>query len=136
MSDENAITEESFHEALTAVCTSLAERADAERRKEKPWAELWDASEGGLRSLLSEAQHQMSGPVHSVCDIIKQRFGIKRISGKLYDLLKALPFAMWDVRQHISDTQGMSCCADKAREAYYQEVLAEINRIKGEENGG
>lgn len=135
MSDEAKTGEESFHEALTAVCTSLAERADAERRKEQPWAELWDASEGGLRSLLSEAEHQMMGPVLNLCDIIKKRFGIKRISGRLYDLLKALPFAMWSVRHHIDKTQGMSCCADKARQAYYQEVLEEIDRIKGEEHG-
>lgn len=126
---------ESFHEALDAVCTSLAERADAERRKEKPWAELWEASEGGLRSLLSEAEHQMMGPVLNLCDIIKKRFGIKKVSGKLYDLLKALPLAMWDVRYYIEKTQGTSCCADKARQTYYEEVLAEINRIKGEESG-
>jgi hypothetical protein len=136
MSEETSITKESFHEALTAVVTSIADRADAEMQKEKPWAELWEASEGGLRSLLSEADHQMKGPVFALCDIIKKRFGIKKISGKLYDLFKALPFAMWEVREHISNTQGMSCCADKAREAYYQEVLEEINRIKGEENGG
>ena len=142
MSEETPVKEEDFHEALTSVITSIADRADAEMRKEKPFAELWEASEGGLRSLLSEAEHQMMGPVFGLCDIIKQRFGIKKISGKLYDLLKALPFAeiklhrMWKVREHIDDTQGMSCCMDKTREVYYQEVLEEINRIKGEQNGG
>ena len=52
----------------------------------------------------------------------------------MYDLCKALPFAMNKLRNEIDKTQGMMCCADKARQVYYEEVLSEINRIKEEDD--
>ncbi len=126
------ISDEEFEKALHEVVTSLAERADAERAKEKPYQDLFAASQNGLKSLLSKTSDQMSHIAHSTTDIIRKQFKINTVSKKLFDLIKALPFAMWDLRCYI-DTQEMGCCADKARDIYYQEVLAEIQRIQKKE---
>ena len=106
-------TEAEFSLALHEVVTSLAQRADEERRKEDGFKAMWEASEKGLRSLISEAYHQMTRISLGLGDAIEERFKVN-ISKKLWDLIRALPFAMGEVRGHISDAQGMSCCADKA----------------------
>lgn len=124
------MAEQSLEQALAEVIGGLLARADAEREKSESYKNLWDASENNLRSLLSEAHHQMMEPIMSVCKVIEEKFEV-RISDKLYDLIKLLPVAMSELREHITEKEGHSCCADKTREIYYQEVLAEINRLKG-----
>lgn len=122
--------DEAFGKALEEVCNGILQRADAKRRETDAWKNLWAASEHDLRSLLSEADHQTGSIILALADVVQKRFGLKHLSDKLYNLLKALPFAMWNVRERINDTQGLSCCADKARQVYYEEVLAEIQRIQ------
>jgi len=119
-----------FGKALEEVCDTITRRAEARFRGTDAWKSLWAASEHGLQSLLSEADHQTGSTILVLADVIKQKFGLTHLSDKLYNLLKALPFAMWHVREKISDAQGNSCCADKARLVYYEEVLAEIQRIQ------
>lgn len=127
---ENTISDTEFGKALDQVLTGLVERSRAEAQKTEPWKQLFTASEQGLQGLLSEASHQCNSVILNLSDLIKQKFGLARISPRLYDLLKALPFAMNQLRDTIQDEQGLLCCADKARRAYYEEVLAEIERLK------
>ena len=123
--------DEDFNKALEEVIGSIMERADAERAKEKPYQDMWAASEQGLKSLIDEAHNQCSHVIIGLCDVIKKKFNI-RMTNKLYDLLKALPFAWKKVEKTIIDKEGHSCCIDKTRFLYYQEVLAEIKRIQEE----
>lgn len=124
---------ESLLEALENVCNSIVKRANEESKKSEPWKELFDASEQGLISLLNKADMQMMETVLSTATIITDKFGI-RCSDKLFDLLKALPFVMNRVTNEIEKQQGMSCCADKARRVYYEEVLSEIERLRNGTN--
>lgn len=128
MSEEN-FTDEDFTKSLDTVVMGIVERSRAEQRAEKPWATLWESSEQGLERLLSSAEQQMSEVVLNLSDVIETKFGIK-CSRKLYNLLKALPFAFSAVRNTIEKEQSHVCCADKTRKVYYEEVLAEINAIK------
>jgi hypothetical protein len=130
------ISEAEFGQALGEVITGLAARFDEQRRQSDPWKELFAASEGGLRGLLSEAQHKTNSIILDLSSVIQEKFGLKRTSRKLYDLLKALPFAMNQLRDHIQTEDSHSCCADKARMIYYEEVLAEIKRIQAEQDNG
>jgi hypothetical protein len=126
----SAEANEEFGKALEDVIGGILARADVERRGTQAWKDLWGASEQGLQSLLSEADHQTSSTIITLGRVIEQRFGLKHLSDKLYNLLKALPFAMNYVRDKINDEQGLSCCADKARRVYYEEVLAEIKHCQ------
>lgn len=119
-----------FGNALKDVFSFILKRAEDERKQTEPWKQLFVASEHGLAGILDNAEHQMMAPVLSLCDIIQEKFGIPRISDKLFQLLQALPFAMNAVTKSIEDTQGRACSADKARRVYYEEVLAEIELIK------
>lgn len=128
--DIEPISDAEFGVALREVMVGLFGRAEVERRATEPWKDLFKASEDGLESLLSAAASQANIVIMSLADVIKTKFGIARVSPKLYGLLKALPFAMNELRDQIDEREGMTCCADKARYAYYLEVLAEIDRIK------
>lgn len=125
------MAEETFEQELTTVITSLCDRAKEERQKEKPWQDLFAASEEGLMSVLSEAHRQMKRTILDSAFLIEKKFNIK-ISNRLFYLLQALPCAMHDLRENLTKEEGISCCADKTRRIYYEEVLAEINRIKEE----
>jgi hypothetical protein len=129
----SAPAQDEFGKALSDVIGGIVKRAEAERQKSAPWKDLYTASEDGLYPLLSEANHQTSSIILGLSDIIQEKFGLKRTSHKLYDLLKALPFAMNKVRDEIEQSQGRGSCADKARQVYYEEVLEEIRRIQQEE---
>lgn len=124
------IAEDAFGKVLEEVCCGILQRAEHDRRQTDSWKNLWAASEHDLKGLLSEASDQTGSIILNLCSVIQERFGIKHLSDKLYNLLKALPFAMNHVRDKINDEQGLSCCADKARLVYYEEVLAEIQRIQ------
>jgi hypothetical protein len=118
-----------FETALHDVIGGIVERSRQEMKKEKPWPDLWKDSEHGLESLLSSACWDMQKTILALADVIQEKFQIK-CSNRLCDLLQALPFAMDVVKETINREQGHVCCADKARNVYYEEVLAEINRIK------
>lgn len=123
------MAEENFEQALDSVLTSIVDRARTENKQEDAWKELFEASEQGLQGLLSKASDQSNHVLGNAIHVIEERFQIKA-SSRLCDLVKALPFAMWKIRCKIEKEQGSSCCADKARRSYYEEVLAEINKIK------
>ena len=124
-------TEETFNEALGEVINSMVNRFRKERQQSEPWKDLFKASEKGLLQLLSNANHQIGSIILDVSDMIEEKFNIK-VSKKLYDLIKALPFAMWELRTNIQNEDGSCCCADKARQIYYEEVLAEIKKLQNE----
>lgn len=124
---------EDFDKSLTQILTSLSNRANEGRRGTDSWKFMFEKSEQGLRGLLSEAQRQSMTIILNLTKVIEERYQIV-CSAKLYDLCKALPFAMNKLRNEIDETQGMMCCADKARQVYYEEVLSEINRIKEEDD--
>ena len=123
------VAQEEFGKALEDVFSHILQRADEERKQSEPWKQLFASSEKGLQGLLSEANNQMMKIALNTTHAIEEKFGIK-CTDKLFNLVKALPFAMNYVRDKIDDEQGMSCCADKARRVYYEEVLDEINKIK------
>jgi hypothetical protein len=124
------MNEPDFETALDSVVSNLLAQAAIDNRASPAWKDLWTASEQGLSSLLSEAESQTKSILIKVCDVIKDRFGIPSVSPRLFKLIKALPFAMWEVREYISEEQGHSCCADKARQVYYEKVLEEIKLIQ------
>ena len=128
--------EEAFGNALQSVCDGILSRADEERKKTEPWKQLFAASEGGLRGILSDSSRQMMTIALNTHAMIKEKFHLDHSSPKLFNLVKALCFAMNHVRNEIDDSQGMSCCADKARQVYYEEVLAEIKAIQEETTSG
>ena len=123
--------DEAFGKALENVVSSILERSDAERRETQPWKNLFKASEGGLEGIIYEADHQLMAIVLSTAETISQKFGV-RCSNKLFNLVKALPFALNQVEDEIQNSQGFSCCADKARRVYGEEIMAEIHRLKKE----
>lgn len=120
--------QEDFGQALEEVCSNLLKRADEERQQTEPWKNLFAASEQGLKGILSESKNQMMTIALNTTEVITQKFGI-RCSDKLFGLIKALPYAMSYAGDAIHDQQGLSCCVDKAREVYYQEVLEEIRKL-------
>ena len=73
---------EDFNKALEEVIGSIMERADAERTKEKPYQDMWSASEQGLKSLIDEAHDQCSHVIIGLCDVIKKKFNV-RMTNKL-----------------------------------------------------
>jgi hypothetical protein len=120
-----------FGQALEDVFSSVLKRAEEERQQTEPWKNLFSASEQGLRGILSESRNQMGTIAMNTIGVIKAKFGID-CSNKLFYLIMALPYAMHKLGDAIRDQQGNSCCVDKAREVYYQEVLEEIKRLTEE----
>lgn len=136
---ENSLSpeaQENFGKTLEDVFSHILERAEKERQETEPWKSLFEASDQGLISLLSEANSQMLKVVFNTVSIIEKNYSI-RCSPKLYALIKALPFIMNNLTDQIKDQQGLSCCADKARKIYCDEVLAEISYLllKGDNKG-
>jgi hypothetical protein len=125
--------QEQFGNALDDVFSHILQRADEERKKSEPWNKLFAASEEGLKGILSESHDQMRSIALSTIKVIQQKFGI-RCSNKLFHLIYALPFAMYHITDAIQEEQGNSCCVDKARHVYYEEVLDEIRKLLKEEN--
>jgi len=125
--------QEDFGKALEDVFSHILKRADEERQQSEPWKNLFSASEQGLRGILSESRDQMRTTAMNTINVIKLKFGIE-CSNKLFGLIMALPYAMHKLGDAIRDQQGNSCCVDKAREVYYQEVLDEINKLKAEQS--
>ncbi len=76
MSDEK----EDFNAALESVLDGIVARSKEERKNSEPWANLWNASENGLRGLLSQADLEMMRIALNTCDIIKEKFVINQIS--------------------------------------------------------
>jgi len=122
-----------FGNSLETVFSALAKRFEEESSQTEPWKNLFKASDQGLKGILSEADMQMMRVVLNTTDVIKKKFGI-RMSNKLYNLIKALPFVMNRLKDTIREQQGLSCCADKAREVFYQEVMAEIKYLISEQD--
>lgn len=127
------MAEPTFEATLATVIEHMCSVARSEAQKTEPWKNLFASSEHGLQGLLSETQHQMNAVVHNTIDVIKQKFEIKRVSNELYDLIKLLPYAGAALRESITKEQGNCCCADKTRRIYYEQVLAEIEKIKAEQ---
>lgn len=117
-----------FGNELENIFEHILKRADKERQESEPWKQLFEASEQGLRGILSEAKDQMMPIVLNTTRIIELKFGIK-CSNKLFNLVKALPYVMSHVSGAIHEQQGLSCCSDKARQVYYQEVMDEIKHL-------
>ena len=125
--------DEAFGAAIADVCGNILARADAERKQSQPWKDLFTAgNEKGLQGILSSADHQMMSIALTTVKVIEEKFEIQ-CTDKLFNLIKMLCFAMNYVEDVIHDQQGLSCCADKARRVYYEEVMAEIEFIKQKE---
>lgn len=121
-----------FGDALKSVCDNILKIADEERKKSEPWKQLFSKSEQGLSSILSKAEDQMMEIALNVATLISEKFNI-RCSDKLFDLIRAMPFALPYVEKGIEETQGFACCVDKANKVYYEEVLNEIHRLQEEQ---
>lgn len=127
------ITPEDFNKELEGLFAAMMKRADEERKKSQPWKDLWAASEKGLQALLSDASEKMSDIVDDTIAVIRERFGAQftpdKPSTAIYNLIRAIPYVMPKLKSGIREEHGFSCCADKAREVYYQAVLAEIKKL-------
>lgn len=127
----SAEAKEAFGNSLETVVLSILERSDAERRESEPWKDLFRASEGGLEGIIYDADHKLMEIVLTTTDVISQKFGV-RCSNRLFNLVKAIPFALNRVSDEIEESQGHVCHADKARRVYVEEIMTEIHRLKKE----
>lgn len=115
---------------LDNVVSSLLFRAQEEREQSEPYQNLWEATDEGLRGLLSEAHHQMERVVLDVATVIQKKFNLPVLTDELYGLIMALPFAMHELREDIEKKDGRTCCADKTRHLYFKAVTEAIERAK------
>lgn len=121
-------------EALKSVMEHLLDLADTERKKSKPYKDMFKASEHGLKGLLDDANDKMEGIILDVMAVIKERTG-QEVDRELFYFLQCLPFFRDRIEQHISANDGFSCSVDKARELakdYALKELAESARKKND----
>lgn len=112
-------------ETLKKVMLSLFEHATEERKKSEPYAEMFKASEHGLRGLLDKANDKMTSIVLDVVQVIEDRTG-KSVDNDLYYLLLGLPLFRSSLEKEIYKEEGMCCSVDKAREIAKNFALANL----------
>lgn len=119
MSDEN------IKEAIKNVCLSLLEQAEVMRRKSDSYAKMFKSSEYGLRGILDDVNDKMERIILDACQVIKEKTG-KEVTNDIYTMLQCLPLCRDFVEHHISETEGFTCCVDKARELFKDWTLKEL----------
>lgn len=111
-----------FRGALESVLTSLSESIKSERRKSEPWAEMFEASRGGLRGALSEANNKIERVLLDLFDAVKERGLLNpdvESRNAFFEELHFLPAICRAARRDISAVEGYTCEADKMRQAAY-----------------
>lgn len=112
---------------IASVINKLADRISAERKSEQPYEDMFKASEGGIRPLLSKANMEITRVLLSCFDVIKERFEVND-ANQLWSDLKLLPHMMRETRRDISEAEGSCCEADKTREIVAQHFLQYLTK--------
>ena len=98
------------------MLTSLSSRITEERRKSEPYTEMFEASEHGMRKVLSVAHGKIQRTLLDLHQVMKD-IGIEEgKENELWDALHLLPFLYRSARKDIGENEGMCCEADKTRE--------------------
>lgn len=97
---------------LGEMLTNMADAFTAERKKEKPYKELF--KKGSTHTgLLRELETKMSSHVLDACEVYKERHGIE-INTNQYHVLLALPLLAKIAENDAERNEGSACCVDKA----------------------
>lgn len=101
--------------ALATVLDAIVKSA-RDRRKEQDGYKLLFASfsDGGMARAIFDAERQMSAIAMDLMQVIQDATG-KKTDNELFTVMLGLPLALSLVRKDIEQSEGMSCCADKAR---------------------
>jgi hypothetical protein len=130
---QQEVSEDDFLQGLQQIVDHLSRQADNQRKQSEPWKDLWQASEKGLYATLRKAGDQMLSIGLTASDVIKERFGIPKLSEKMWWLILAMPYATKGLRNYIQKQEGPSCCVDKTWHLYEQAMVAEINKLRARE---
>lgn len=99
-------------DTLKNMLTSLADSFAEERQKEEPYKELFRAGSTHT-GLLRNLESQMVGHILDVCNVYKERHGIK-INTNQFHMLLALPLLAKVAEKDATQNEGSCCCVDKA----------------------
>ena len=102
------LNENTLGEMLEAMASAFTE----ERKKEKPYKELFKAG-STYTGLLRDLELKMSRHVLDACDVYEVRHGVK-INNNQYYLLLALPLLAEIAEMDARKNEGSACCVDKA----------------------
>lgn len=101
--------------ALTDILNGLVDSFDRETPDEITYKDFMkankDSSDYDLFNTYEMAAFQH---VFVMNKIIKQKYGIKRMSDDLYDFILEFPAYIKHLEREIEKAEGSSCCVDKA----------------------
>lgn len=111
------------------IMNAIVDSADKDRKKHSVvYRDLVATKDSDLQTLFDVYNLSVSDSVHSMVDVVKEKYGITRISNELYRFIKSYPVEFHELSKHIEETEGRVCCVDKA----YSRKLAEFKRLVAE----
>lgn len=78
------------------------------------YRDLTANAESDRQTLFSVYELAVGDAVSAMCDVIKDKYGIKRMSNELYEFISSYPHEFRKLSRHIEKTEGRICCVDKA----------------------
>ena len=100
----------------------LADKFEKERKKEKPYKNMFKAGTT-CAGLLKELDTQMTQHVLDACTVLKERKGIE-LNKQQYHMLLALPFLANIAEQNVKKNEGWACYVDKAFYVLSEQLIA------------
>ena len=117
-------------EVLKTVLKGLAKFADDERKKSKPYKDMFSNHGDSIEGLLRKAEHEMMGVALNAMAVLREKYKINKISPEIWMLLTGLPLFADSLEKEIKGKEGIGCCVDKT---YYTLSKMIIGQLKKDE---
>lgn len=102
-----------FQASLISVLDDIVRLADQKRKDSDGYKAMFQKAEGlDFRNLLRHLHSEMLSPVLDSSTVIQTITG-KKITNDVYFILSSLLPLERLIENHISDSEGSSCCVDK-----------------------
>lgn len=112
-------------ETMVRVIDRLCKLADEKRKETDGYADMFEASEHGIRGLLSELNDKIMGLVLSACTVIEERTG-NSVDNELFAFLRGISLYWGELEKEICDKEGLCCSVDKVRELAKEYALSRL----------
>lgn len=114
------------------VMKSLVESMDRETPDKLQYKDFMEADkDSSLYDILNTYDMVSSQPHMVLNKIIKQKYGVEKMSDELYWYLREFPVMIDKMSRRIEEEEGMVCCVDKA----WQRSLKKLKKLIIESGG-
>lgn len=115
------------------ILGAIADSADKDMKENSvAYRDLSANKDSDLQTLFDVYDLACNDVVHSMTDVVKEKYGIKRMDDELYYFLRSFSHEFHMLTKHIEETEGRVCCVDKSYSRMMKKFqeLVKANQLK------